>query len=187
MITSTSSGVIAVTVAARGIFESSAISPTKLARAERLHLLRPLRRTSTSPSTITKNSRPRSPSRISTLPSRRSSSSAICAIRCSSCFEQCSKSGASLEQLHLRVRAERHGVIHNGSPRRAQAAIPPGLDWGDAAGRAPPARRRASARPAPAPRRRGRRGRARGPRRRARQALDQDAAPSSRRSTSRSG
>jgi hypothetical protein len=45
---------------------------------------------------MTKNSRPRSPSWISTFPSRTSSWSAMLAIRCSSCFEQCAKSGASL-------------------------------------------------------------------------------------------
>ena len=86
-------GVVAFTVAVRtGEGATSAISPKKSPGPILLIRLPPLR-TSASPSRSTKNSRPPAPSRISSLPSRRSTSSARVAISASSRFEQRANSG----------------------------------------------------------------------------------------------
>ncbi len=90
--TSRRTGEVAVTVAVRGTSEMRAISPMK-SPAPSSRTLFPLRVTRTVPSTITMNSRPRSPSRMSVAPSARSSSSASAASFWSSAFEHPAKSG----------------------------------------------------------------------------------------------
>ena len=101
--TSSRSGEVAVTVAVRGRLLTSAISPKK-SPAPIVFTLRPLRRTSAVPSMSTKNSRPGSPSVVSTLPSGMSISSATRATLPSSLFEQWAKSGARLRSSILASR-----------------------------------------------------------------------------------
>src|SRR5262249_44473690 len=76
VITSTSTSLVAVTVAVRGIFVTSAISPKKSPSFIVLILAPPFV-TSASPFSRTKNSRPRSPSLAISLPALRSISSAM--------------------------------------------------------------------------------------------------------------
>jgi hypothetical protein len=92
VITSALTGEVAVTVAVRGVSETSAISPKKSPLLSRL-IRRPSLVTSASPSSSTKNSRPRDPCLVISLPSRRSISSAICAICASWRFERCANRG----------------------------------------------------------------------------------------------
>ena len=125
---------------------------------------------------MTKNSRPRSPSRISTLPSRRSSSSAIRAMLLQLLLRAVLEQRRALDQLDLRVRARapwRDSITGGeaGASRAKSAGTRLGLDG---AGAASPARPRAAARSSAAARRRRRRRRARGAGRRAREALDQE-------------
>ena len=101
-ITSIRTGVVAVTVAERGLSEMSASSP-KNSPDPAVASFRPLRRTSASPSRRTKNSRPVSPSRMITLPCARSISSAIEAICSSWRFESPREKRYLRDQLGLRI------------------------------------------------------------------------------------
>src|SRR5215210_303128 len=89
------SGVFVVTVAIRGVSSSSAISPKK-SPLPRAATRLPFLVISTWPSTITKNSRPASPSLQSTVPAGTSTSSLTFASCTSSARESPSKSGALL-------------------------------------------------------------------------------------------
>src|SRR5215217_874803 len=95
VITRVRTGDVVVIVAFRGVFAISAISPKKSPGPIEATFLPP-RAISAVPSIKTKNSRPVSPSLISTLPSGRSISSAMPAISASSCFEAEAKSGTPL-------------------------------------------------------------------------------------------
>jgi hypothetical protein len=90
--TSACTGEVVVTLAFRGLPVRSAASP-KCDDPVSAAIFRPRRRTSTDPSTTTKNSRPRLPSSISVRPAGKRSSSAIAAISPSSRFEHSEKSG----------------------------------------------------------------------------------------------
>src|SRR5262245_39507136 len=92
VITSARIGVVAVTVAVRGLRETSEISPRK-SPGPRVRTFLPLRRTSALPSMITKNSWPGEPSLVRFLPLRRSISSVIEAIFFRSDFDAAQNSG----------------------------------------------------------------------------------------------
>ena len=90
--TSARIGVVAVTVAVRGLRETSAISPKK-SPGPSVRTFLPLRRTSAVPSTSTKNSCPGAPSRVRSFPLRMSISSVIEAILRRSDFDAAQNSG----------------------------------------------------------------------------------------------
>ena len=92
VMTSRSTGEVAVTVAVRGLSVMSAISPSQ-SPGPSSAILRPFFVTFAVPEMRTKNSRPALPSRVSTVPSRTSSSSADFASSRSSLFEQPENSG----------------------------------------------------------------------------------------------
>ena len=98
VITSARVGETVVTVAVRGSFVISEISPKKSPSESVRSFFLP-RVTSAVPSTITKNSRPCAPSRASSLPSLKSSSSAIFPIASSSGPEQRAKSGTCFKSF----------------------------------------------------------------------------------------
>src|SRR3954447_4622186 len=101
-------GSVSVTVAVVGRSVTKEISPKNSPASSVLTFL-PLRRTSALPSSRTKNCRPGSSSRIKTLPSARSISSAIFATSVSARFESPPKSGTRLRSsvfsgaLRLRI------------------------------------------------------------------------------------
>src|SRR4051812_23669647 len=130
-------GSVSVTVAVVGRSVTSEISPKKSPVSSVLTFL-PLRRTSALPSSRTKNCRPGSSSRIRTLPSARSISSAILATSLSARFERPPKSGTRLRisvfsgALRLRIapilrRAQVVRPLIEAPPRDLQAAAPPWL------------------------------------------------------------
>jgi hypothetical protein len=98
VITSARSGDTVVTLAVRGSFVISEISPKKSPSPSVRSFLFP-RVTSAVPLTITKNSRPAAPSWASSLPSLKSISSAIRPISSSSLPEQREKSGTCLSSF----------------------------------------------------------------------------------------
>ena len=108
--TSTRTGLVAVTVAFRGRDETSAISPKK-EPSPSVFSLRPLARTSTSPSTRTEELVPLPPSSISFVPAGKLSSSASVEISPSSFFAAAGEERHLAQQLELRVLAQSHASI----------------------------------------------------------------------------
>ena len=98
--TSTRMGEVAVTVAVRGTFVRSAISPNQSPAPSSESFRDPFVAFAV-PSTITKNSRPARPSRVKTEPDRRSISSAFFASSRNSAFEHPAKSGTRLSRSIL--------------------------------------------------------------------------------------
>jgi hypothetical protein len=120
VITSRSTSEAVVTVAVRGVCAISAISPKKSPGPSWFTRRSPLR-TSTLPSTRTKNSRPIAPSRISSLPGPKSISSASFATSASSFREQRAKSGTPLISSIFALRPSAIEGESTASARRVQS------------------------------------------------------------------
>ena len=120
-----------MTVAVRGAFEISAISPKKSPGPIILPICLPPCVTSAVPSIRTKNSRPVSPSLISVLPAGRSTSSAIAAISASSDFEAPENRGTPLIRSIFELSPSFNGRSYYAARERtkcARSALAPGTE-----------------------------------------------------------